>query len=209
VARLGILGGTFNPPHVAHLVCAQEARWQLGLELVLLVPARVPPHKEVPGDPGAEARLELCRLAADGEPGVEASREELDRPGPSYTVDTLRRLREARPEDDLTLIVGADMARDLPSWREPEGLVRLARVAVAERAGEDREEIAAALAVLEPARPVEFLEMPRLDISSSGIRARVGEGRPIRHLVPQAVEERIRRDGIYAAGVSGAGGVSA
>jgi len=116
-------------------------------------------------------------------------------------------LRDARPEDDLTLIVGADMARDLPSWREPEELVRLARLAVAERGGEDREEIAAALAPLGPAWPVEFLEMPRLDVSSTMIRRRVAEGRPIRHLVPEAVEARIFRGGLY--GASGEHGAAA
>lgn len=199
MARLGILGGTFNPPHVAHLVCAQEARFQLGLDVVLLMPAREPPHKAVPDDPGAEARLEMCILAAEGEPGVEVARTELERPGPSYTVDTLRALREARPEDDLTLIVGADMARELPSWREPEEILRLARLAVAGRGGGRRQEIAAALEPLGATAPTEFLEMPRLDISSSEIRARARDGRPIRHLVPEAVEARIRRDGLYGA----------
>lgn len=199
MARLGILGGTFNPPHVAHLVCAQEARFQLGLDVVLLVPAREPPHKAIPDDPGAETRLGLCVAAAEREPGVEVSRVELERPGPSFTVDTLRALREARPEDDLTLIVGADMARELPSWREPEEILRLARPAVAGRGDGSREEIAAVLEGLGATAPVEFLEMPRLDISSSDIRARVRDGRPIRHLVPEAVEARIHSEGLYGA----------
>jgi len=199
MSRVGILGGTFNPPHIAHLVCAQEARAQLGLDLVALVPAREPPHKEIAADPGAEVRLDLCRLAAAGDDGVEVWREELDRPGPSYTVDTLRELSDARPKDDLTLIVGADMARELPSWREPEELVLLARLAVAERADLAREELAAALAPLDAPQPIEFFDMPRLDVSSTMIRRRVAEGRPIRHLVPDAVAERIASDGLYAA----------
>jgi len=198
LARTGILGGTFNPPHVAHLVCAQEARAELGLDLVALVPVLAPPHKALVADPGPEARLELCRLAVAGDEGLEVRRDELDRPAPSYTVDTLRALHDSRPEDELTLIVGADMARDLPSWREPEEILRLATLAVAERGGEAREELASALAELATPRPIEFFDMPRLDISSTMIRRRVAEGRPIRHLVPDAVAERIARDGLYA-----------
>jgi len=198
LARTGILGGTFNPPHVAHLVCAQEARAELGLDLVALVPALAPPHKQVVAEPGPEVRLELCRLAVAGDEGLLVLRDELDRPAPSYTVDTLRALHDSRPEDELTLIVGADMARDLPSWREPEEILLLATLAVAQRGGESREELAAALADFETRRPIEFFEMPRLDISSTMIRRRVAEGRPIRHLVPDAVAERIARDGLYA-----------
>ncbi len=197
MARIGILGGTFNPPHVAHLVCAQEAHAQLGLDVVRLVPAGVPPHKPVPDDPGAEARLELCRLAVEGDERFAVSRVEVDRPGPSYAVDTLQGLRDARPEDDLTLIVGADMAHALPGWREPERILALARLAVAERGGVAREDLAARLAPLEPARPVEFFDMPRIDVSSTLIRRRVAEGRPIRYLVPDAVEARIADAGLY------------
>jgi nicotinate-nucleotide adenylyltransferase len=203
VARVGLLGGTFNPPHLAHLVCAMEARDQLGLDVVRLVPAAVPPHKEVPGDPGVEIRLELCRLAAAAEPGLEVSRAEADRPGPSYTADTLRALHDESPGDDLTFIVGGDMAYALPEWREPAAVLALARLAVAEREGVRRTDILERLqsAGLEgAAERIDFFEMPRLDVSSSMLRRRVAAGRPIRHLVPSAVADRIASLGLYRVG---------
>ncbi|ADB51092.1 nicotinate-nucleotide adenylyltransferase [Conexibacter woesei] len=196
--RVGILGGTFNPPHLAHLVCAQEAHAQLGLDRVVLMPAGVPPHKQVPaGDPSAEARYELCRLAVDGDERFEVSRAELERPGRSYTADTLRLLRERDPQDELTFIVGGDMARSLPSWREPEAVLALATLAVAERRGAKREAIERELAPLRGADRVRFFEMPRVDVSSSLVRERVAAGRPIRYLVPDAVAEAIAAGGLY------------
>jgi nicotinate-nucleotide adenylyltransferase len=196
---VGILGGTFNPPHAGHLVMAQEARDQLGLDRVVLMPAGVPPHKElVPGaDPGAPARLELCRLAAAGDEGLGVCDLELRRPGPSFTVDTLRVLHERDPEHELTFIVGGDMAQTLPSWREPEAVLGLARLAVAERSGVRREALREQLAPLHGSGRVAFFDMPRLDISSSDIRLRVAEGRPIRHLVPDAVAAEICARGYY------------
>jgi nicotinate-nucleotide adenylyltransferase len=198
--RVGLLGGTFNPPHIAHLVCAMEARDQLGLDVVRLIPAAIPPHKEVPGDPGIEVRLELCRLAAGAEPGLEVSRIEADRPGPSYTADTLRALHDESPGDDLTFIVGGDMAYALPEWREPEVVLELARLAVGEREGVRRADILERLAGAGlPGVPerIGFFEMPRLDVSSSQLRRRVAAGRPIRHLVPDAVADRIASLGLY------------
>jgi nicotinate-nucleotide adenylyltransferase len=197
MSRLGILGGTFNPPHVAHLVCAQEARHQLGLERVLLMPVSMPPHKEAADDPGPAVRLELCRLAAADEEGVEVSTLEVDRGGPSYTVDTLREIHALQPGDDLTFIVGADMASGLPGWREPEAVLALATIAVAGRSGVESEDVLARLEPLGARERIAFFDMPRLDISSSGIRRRVAEGAPIRHLVPPAVAERIAADGLY------------
>lgn len=201
MARIGILGGTFNPPHIGHLVCAQEARHRLGLDRVLLMPAAVPPHKAVPDDPGPQVRAELCRLAAADEPGLEVCTLELERPGPSYTVDTLRALHDRAPGDDLTFIVGADMAELLPTgWREPREVLRLARLAVAEREGTRHEDLAALLAPLHDGTRVTFFDMPRLDVSSSDVRRRVREGRPLRHLVPAAVAERIAAAGLYRGG---------
>jgi nicotinate-nucleotide adenylyltransferase len=201
-AAVGILGGTFNPPHAGHLVMAQEARHQLGLDRVVLMPAGVPPHKDVEGaDPGPEARLALCRLAAGGDACVAVSDLELRRPGPSFTVDTLRVLHERDPEHDLTFIVGGDMAETLPSWREPEAVLGLARLAVAERSGVRREALVQRLSGLRGAERVVFFDMPRLDISSSDIRARVAAGRPIRHLVPDIVADEIAARGYYRARV--------
>jgi nicotinate-nucleotide adenylyltransferase len=196
--RVGILGGTFNPPHLAHLVCAQEAHDQLGLDRVVLMPAGVPPHKRVAaGDPGPEERLELCRRAVAGDERFEVSRLELDRPGRSYTVDTLRLLRERDPQVQLTFIVGGDMAASLPTWHEPETILSLATLAVAERRGAERAAIERALAPLAGADRVVFFDMPRVDVSSSLVRERVARNRPIRYLVPDAVAEEIAARGLY------------
>jgi nicotinate-nucleotide adenylyltransferase len=198
LTSVGLLGGTFNPPHLAHLVCAMEARDQLGLDVVKLVQAGVPPHKEAPSDPGARVRVELCELAAATEPGLEVLHDEVRRAGPSYTVDTLRALHDASPGDELTFIVGGDQALGLPDWREPETVLSLARIAVAHRADTSREAILARCEGLMGAvQRITFFDMPRLDISSTQIRARVAAGRPIRHLVPAAVAERIAAGGLY------------
>jgi nicotinate-nucleotide adenylyltransferase len=203
VARLGILGGTFNPPHIGHLVMAQEARRQLALDHVLLIPVHTPPHKELAEDPGPEVRAELCRLAVEGDDGLQLSMLEIDRPGASYTVDTLREIHASKPEAELTFIVGGDMAFSLPSWREPDQVLALATLAVAERDGAEQQDIAAHLATLDPeGTRIRFFEMPRLDISSSLIRRRVASGRPIRHLVPEAVADAISARGLYAGGSS-------
>lgn len=198
--RVGILGGTFNPPHLGHLVCAQAAYDQLGLDRVVLMPAGIPPHKDIAADPGAEARYELCRLAIAGDERLDVSRAELDRPGRSFTVDTLRTLRDDSPEDDLTLVVGGDMARSLPTWREPGAVLDLATVAVAERTGAEREDIRGELRALPgAAERVRFFDMPRIDISSSLVRERVATGRPIRYIVPDAVAAAIDEHGWYRA----------
>jgi nicotinate-nucleotide adenylyltransferase len=200
VASVGILGGTFNPPHIGHLVCAQEARSQLRLDRVVLMPVHTPPHKAALDDPGPEARLALCQAAIAGDEELEISALEIERGGSSYTVDTLRALHGSREGDDLTFIVGGDMASSLPSWREPEALLELARVAVAEREEHRRQEIAERLGALRGAdERIVFFTMPRLDISSSDIRRRIAEGRPIRWLVPAEVCDEIERRGLYGA----------
>jgi nicotinate-nucleotide adenylyltransferase len=206
MASLGILGGTFNPPHIGHLVCALEARDQLGLDSVVLMPVSAPPHKEAADDPGPEVRADLCRAAVAGEAGFEVSTLEIERGGPSYTVDTLRALHELREGDDLTFIVGGDMALSLPAWREPEAVLELARVAVAEREGLRRQEIADRIAPLSGAGGrVVFFTMPRLDVSSSDVRARIAAGRPVRWLVPDAVVDEIERQGLYVPPTPAAG----
>ena len=192
--KLGLLGGTFNPPHIGHLVCAQEASSQLELDRVLLVPVHEPPHKGIESDPGLEHRVELCRLAL--EEGLDLSLVDAEVPGPSYTVDTLRRLHERCPGDDLTFLVGGDMALSLPTWREPESILRLAELGVAEREGVRRADILDRLSGFDVQR-LRFFDMPRLDVSSSLIRRLVAAGRPTRHLVPERVRDYIEREGLY------------
>jgi nicotinate-nucleotide adenylyltransferase len=197
VGRVGILGGTFNPPHIGHLASARAALEQLQLGRVVLVPARVPPHKAVECEPGPEHRFEMCRLTAAAGERIEVSRVELDREGPSYTVDTLRWLHEKALDDELTLIVGSDMAVDLPRWRDPEEILRLASLAVAARAGAERETVRRSLAVLRGAERVAFLDMQEVDVSSSLVRERVARGLEIKGLVADGVAEYIEDHGLY------------
>ncbi len=212
MARVGILGGTFNPPHLGHLVCAQEALVALGLDSVVLVPAGTPPHKEVAADPGAAHRVALCEAAVAGDERFSVSRAEVERAGASYSVDTLRALHERDPEHDLTFIVGGDMALSFPDWREPEVVLELAELGVAERERVRRADIAERLRPLRgAAERVRFFDMPRMDISSSLIRRRAAAGWPVRYLVPRGVDEYIAREGLYAAGSgtgAGAGAVA-
>jgi nicotinate-nucleotide adenylyltransferase len=198
VARIGILGGTFNPPHLAHLICGQEAYVQLSLDRVLLIPAGHPPHKpNLRDEPGAEHRLELCRRAIGADQRFQVSDIEIRREGPSYTVDTLRTLHSLEPDSELFLIVGGDVAAGLPSWREPEQVLSLATLAVAKRRGTSRGAIDAALAELEGGERAEFFRMPRVGISSTDIRRRVQLQEPIRYLVPDAVASSIDEHRLY------------
>jgi nicotinate-nucleotide adenylyltransferase len=198
LTAVGILGGTFNPPHLAHMVCASEARAQLSLERVLLVPTGVPPHKPMDDEPGPMHRLEMCRLAlGEHHDWLQVSAIEINRDGPSYTVDTLREIHATNQGDELTFIVGGDMAWSLPAWQEPEAILELASVAVAERAGARREEVRARLAGMAGAHRISYIDVPRLDISSSALRRRVREGRPIDYLVADAVADYIDQRRLY------------
>jgi len=182
--RIGVFGGEFDPPHLGHLAVVRAAREQLALDRVIVVPTARPPHRQAPSTP-AEARVRLAEAAFAGEPGVDVSRIELDRPGPSYTVDTLLALA---PEGDLVLILGTDQASDLleGSWHESAQVLRLAHLAVAPR-GRDH-----ALG----GRDVTQLDMAPVDVSSTGVRAalRAGSGAD---LVPAAVLTLIAAEGLY------------
>jgi nicotinate-nucleotide adenylyltransferase len=190
-----LLGGMFNPPHLGHLALARAATSDLGLGQALLTPVLVPPHKPAKWDPGAEHRLQMCRLLAHGDPRVGVCTLELERPGPSYTVDTLRSIHASHPEAELTLIVGADMARTLPSWRAPQEILRLARLAVAERDGSTRGEVFDAITPL--GGEIVFLGMPRHDISSTLVRRRLTAGGPIDELVGSEVAGYISEHELY------------
>jgi nicotinate-nucleotide adenylyltransferase len=198
VSRLGILGGTFNPPHVGHLECARHAHDDLDLDRVVLVVAAIPPHKATPEDPGVDHRLAMCRLLAGGESWLEVSDLEARRPGPSYTITTLTEIHALQPGDELNLIVGGDMALSLPTWHEPEAILGLAGLAVAERSGMRRSDVVDQLSRLAGGDRVRFLDMPRLDVSSSLVRRRVRAGQQIRDLVPDAVADYIEQRRLYA-----------
>jgi nicotinate-nucleotide adenylyltransferase len=195
--RVGILGGTFNPPHLGHLVAAQEAYLQLRLDRVMLIPARIPPHKTVEEEPGAAHRLALCRLALEGDERFAVSEIEMRRSGPSFTVDTLEELHSQTPDNELFLIVGGDIAAGLPSWHEPERVLSLATVAVAKRGGTSRAAVDSALQTVRGGDRSEFFRMPRIGISSTMIRRRVRAGEPIRYLVPDAVSTYIHEHRLY------------
>jgi nicotinate-nucleotide adenylyltransferase len=199
VPRIGILGGAFNPPHLGHLVCAQEALVQLELERVLFVPVGQAPHRELRPDPGPELRARLVEAAIGEDERFELSRIELEREGLSYTVDTLRALREQRPDDELFLILGGDQAAALGSWHEPEEVLSLATVVVFHRGSWTRNPIGIKIGRLRGAERVRYLEMPTIELSSSLIRRRVGAGQPVRYLVADAVADAIEADGLYGA----------
>ena len=189
-SRVGILGGTFDPPHWGHLLIAETAREELGLDRVLFVPASVPPHKRRRDVSPAQVRLRLLRAALRGS-GFEISRIEIEREGPSYTVDTLEALARRMPNTKLYLLVGADSLVDLPHWREPARIARLATLAVARRPGSPlRQRTAIGARVI-------ALANPPVDLSSSDLRARVARGRSIRFRVPPAVERLVSELSLY------------
>jgi nicotinate-nucleotide adenylyltransferase len=215
---LGILGGTFNPPHLGHVAVASHAREELALERVLLVPADTAPHKsnaEGGADPGPEHRLRMCQLAIEGVEGLAVCAIELERGGLSYTVDTLRSIHAEHPDAELTLIVGADIATTLSSWREPGQLLELAQLAVAARAGAARQRVLDTLVAVKghadvakapqgmrsvAESQVRFLDMPTISVSSSLVRERVGRKEPVEKLVGPAVARYIDAHGLYRAG---------
>jgi nicotinate-nucleotide adenylyltransferase len=200
--KVGILGGAFNPPHIGHLVCAQEALLQLGLDKVMFVPVGQAPHRVVEDDPGAEVRLELVELAIADDGRFTSSRLELDRDGPSYTSETLRAMRSASPEDEFFLILGGDQAAALPTWHEPEEVLSLATVTVVERVSWTRNAIGIKIARLKGSEVVRYLDMPLIQVSSSAVRRRVAAGLPIRYLVPDAVAGYIEDKGLYRPGAA-------
>jgi nicotinate-nucleotide adenylyltransferase len=169
----------------------------LGLDSVLLMPAGEAPHKRIEQDPGGRERFLMCELAVRGTGWLDVSQAEVDRPGPSYTVDTLRGLRDARPDDELVWLLGADQAAALPEWREPQEVLRLAQVGVAGRDGVGEETVRDAVSPLAGADRVTFFDMPSIDISSTTVRDRVAAGRPFRFLVPERVADRIEELGLY------------
>ena len=197
VAAIGVLGSAFNPPHLGHLALAQEALWQLGLGEVVLVPTGHAPHKRIAEDPGREARMEMTRLAAAEDDRFSVSALEVEREGPSYTYETLEALAEERADRELVFVMGADAAVGLESWRRPERVVELARIAVARREGVSDAEVDAVMRSLGCEGRATMLAMPQFGVSSSAVRERAKQGRPLRYLVPQPVADYIEEKGIY------------
>lgn len=198
--RIGLLGGTFSPPHHGHIVCAQESRIQLDLDEVWMLPVGRPPHRELNPDqhPPKELRLAMCRLAVIGQPGLSVCSEELDRDSTSYTVDTLQRLAEIDPSNEFTLIVGADQAMAFGNWRDPGRIGQLAQIAIATRVDHDRDQATSEVLRATGGKQPVTIDMPRIDISSSLIRERIESGDTVAHLVPAGISELIEEQELYA-----------
>lgn len=194
--RLGLLGGTFDPPHYGHLVAAQEVACVLQLEKVLFLPARQNPLKQSEPSSSPEHRCAMVNLAVRDNPSFELSRLDIDRPPPSYTADLLRALSAA--DRELFFILGADIVPELPHWREPVAVLELARLVVVTRQGSPVPDVDA----LEPELPgassrIHVVGIPGVAIASRELRQRVADGLPIRYLTPPAVERYIAENKLY------------
>ncbi len=199
---VGVLGGAFNPPHLGHLVLAQEAIAELGLDELLVVPTGEAPHKSIEPEPGPEVRLALAEAAFADLEGCRVSAVEVSRPGPSYAFRTLELLSDELPGSELTFVMGADAAAGLEGWRRPERVLELAGIAIAERPGVETDVVREVVQSLDSRRELQTLRMPLIGISSSMVRERVAAGRPVRWLVPDAVSALIRDRGLYREGVT-------
>ncbi len=199
VRRLGIFGGTFDPIHFGHLAIAEEVRWACQLDQILVVPAAAQPLKPGHVAPAAH-RLAMVRLACADNTALVPSDIELERPPPSYTIDTLRACRDGYgPAVELTLIIGADAAADLPRWQQPDQIARLARLAVVHRPGYSFDLAALLTAVPAFAGRVTVIEGPALAISSTALRRRLATGQPVRYQLPDAVIAYIKQHRLYQA----------
>lgn len=191
------MGGTFDPIHWGHLILAEQAREQFGLTQVLFVTAAEPPHKPNEQVTDARHRLEMTRLAIADSEFFECSTIEMDRPGPSYTIDTVKQILDSYgSETEVFLLLGTDEGRDLMKWREPYEIQKLAQIVIANRPGVPESEVLSTLPA-DFARVIVPLLMPGVDISSTDLRQRVRQGRSIRYLVPKQVEDYIRQEGLY------------
>jgi nicotinate-nucleotide adenylyltransferase len=193
VSRIGVFGGAFDPIHTGHLAVAQEVVHTLQLDRLLFVPTARPPHRKEGPFASGEARVAMVVAATAGEERFEVWTGEFDRTGPSFTVDTLRSLREEYPGSSLHLIVGADQFSRFHTWSEPEVITKLATLVVVGRSGDDGTRAGNGIVHQRCA-------VPRIEVSSSQIRERVREGSPIRYLVPDSVVRIIREQGWYKNG---------
>lgn len=208
---IGLFGGTFDPPHVGHLIVAQDAALALGLDRIVFIPAAIPPHKQDMAVSPANVRARMLQLAIRDDPRFGMDTLELDRHGTSYTADTLRELSAREPDAGWTLLIGADQYEEFDTWRETGAIRRLARLAVLERGGRHGGAADAQAARRTGIRDAHLptpgsrelasgdimLDVTRIDISATAIRRRVAAGLPIRYLVPAAVEEFIFESRLY------------
>lgn len=195
---VGVLGGTFDPIHLGHLVVAEEVRRRLGLEEVWFVPTGQPWLKVDRGISSAEHRVKMVSLAIASNRYFKLSKIEIERPGPSYSVDTIAALRSQWRLAEIFFILGRDALMDLPLWKEPGRLIELCQLVAVDRPGSSLPDLRSLeLAIPHLASRVLFVEVPQLDISSSQVRDRVAQGLSIKYLVPEGVEEYIREEGLY------------
>lgn len=194
---MGILGGTFDPIHLGHLIIAEELQFRLELDRVLFLPTNRPPHKTRQEVSPNDDRLTMLRLAIAGNPDFEISTVDIDRGGLSYTSDSLVIINNEHPESDILFLMGQDSLRDLPSWHEPDLIVQRARLGVALRPGVEVDLEAIIRAVPCARDRIILVPVPLIQISSREIRRRVREGAPITYQVPPPVEEHIRASKLY------------
>lgn len=196
--RIGLFGGTFDPPHLGHLILASEAQSQLELDRLLWILTPIPPHKLNQQITPTEHRLAMVNLAIGDNPLFELSRVELDRPGPHYTLNTIRLIAEQNPGAEIILIIGGDSLRDLPTWREPREIVAACHeIGVMKRPHEN-----AVLDELERDLPgirakIHYVDTPLLEIASRELRNRIAEGRSVRYYLPTSVREYIEQKRLY------------
>lgn len=185
--RVGILGGTFNPPHLGHLIIAEQAGRQLDLDKVYFMPDAEPPHVDLKPFIPATHRKKMVEMAIEGNPLFELETIELERGGKSYTVDTMKQLKALHPDTDYYFIIGADMVAYLPKWERINELIRLVNFVGVARPGYPKES----------PYPIIWVDMPTIDLSSTRLRKMVSEGRSLRYLVPEAVADYIEEEGLY------------
>ena len=199
--RLGLYGGSFDPVHYGHLLLAECCRETLRLDEVWLIPAAVPPHKQLRELADGKHRLQMLELALGGHEQIRASAVELERGGISYTVDTLAAVRDRSPAAELFLLMGADSLHDLPNWREPARICELAIPAVVRRGGAAEPDFQVLTALISPQRLIEILaaqvEMPLIELSSTDLRRRASAGQSLRFRTPRAVEKYIETHSLY------------
>jgi nicotinate-nucleotide adenylyltransferase len=198
--RIGLFGGTFDPPHFGHLILAERCREEAKLDQVWFLPSYRPPHKDLQKITRFETRCDMTALAIAGQHAFRVEPIEKELPPPSYTAETLRELLLRHPHDEFALIVGGDSLRDLPGWYRPQDLLERAKLIAVPRPGTvvwSADQLASAIGVNAAEVRLQIVECPQVDIASRDIRARVNEGKTIRYLLPRSIEEMIRERDLY------------